>query len=1102
MKKQVALLLTAGILASSVVPASAAFKQGKVVSYFDSMLGYESASGDQTLPEGWEVLYNAGHTDEIARAKKVDSEFITGSDATSNVIKLNGFSANFGAAMRYTFDEVIKTGKVHAGFDMKVTGASQEVRFGGHYVQSGNYNPDDSLGMNYNSDGTPKSYWDEKNTYLNIKGDSEGTKAYTCKPANSDTKEDTGVTVTPDVWYRYDLYLDTQAKTYDIYIDGVLINSYTLDRYLLKSFWFQCDTGTAYVDNVCFEHYQTGDFDTMQAVIDYDSDGVALSGGIVNVSFSEKLSDEIEVSDAHFIVKNAEGEEQYVIDYVVPTDNGGAEIGLSDIAAGTYTIEVSDELKGAISGTSASNVMKFSTVTEDSTITGAAYYMNEDFEQYAGGFPTGWGKGDNFGFKYNYTTGDIGNYKMTAGEGRNGGKALQFDVASQERTIEYKFPNTIYDGKFTIEFDLYHDPSARWALGLLTPSEYREDLVESADSTKSGFDSLADRRNNSLILAQFEATDGEYKILSTNTGYSNWIGPAFEGVTVPGGAWTHIKAVIDGDGNKYTVTATDELGVEKTATVTGITRIAKRTLYNTTTQKTEDIFGIAGLRLLASKNTDGIVKFDNLKVYGNADKAYNLYEDFNTMVKHNDHATDGAGDTIMNSITSSGISGRWDYFNVDEYGSQGKALKVHTAGNQTRMIVKWLSIPVKAGRSFKVEFDIKNDASYSNNGYKGGAWELALGNWDAVKNSAYDGMNRIMSRPLVADGVAPKLTASGLNDTGVEEKMNTEIEFTDGAWNRIELFVDNAANKMIVTKKNPSTDEVLGSYEVTSLPWLRSTDISYIGFRAPWECGPSFSLDNLKVYETDTPEAVSVTSVKAVGYDGTNPDIAGTMSEASSAIEINLSHPIANVNAVSLVYPAIGTGTQGRTISCTKTLSNGGRTINVSFTEKPRLNEDIAIEIVQNAVFAKSYLTNFGTYNKVFKLIESTDGGLVVTDFRVYMYEEERVDGNGHVYPAAWVPYFGDAFTDLTANDRIRLQVKGYNTGAEQKLFLSGNDYITDAQGVKELADTTAKVLTIPSGTFEETLDIPNAVEATSFKGLLWQYPGMAPIDKALEYNR
>ncbi len=1104
MKKQIALLLSAGILASSVLPASAAFSQGKVVSYFDSALGYQSTAEDSNLPSGWEMLYDAGHKDEVYRAKKVDSEFWEGSGTEkSNVIKLNGSSNNFGAAMRYTFDEVIKTGKVHAGFDMKVTGSNSRVRFGGHYVQSGNYNPDDYLGTN----GT--GYWIEKNTYLMV--ENEGLN--TMKPANSDTVESLNTSITEDVWYRYDLYIDTEARTYDIYLDGLKINSYDLDRYLLKSFWFQCDTGDAYIDNVCFEHYQTGEFDTMKAAVDYAPEGVAAPEGYVYVSFSEKLSDSIEPTSDHFTIKDSNGDiVENAVDQVLISDNGVVELTVIDIAPGTYTIEISDELKGAISGTAVSNTVSFTTVSEDAAITGAAYYLNEDFESYAGGFPTGWGKGDNLGFKYNYTTGDITSYKMTAGEGKNGGKALQFDSASTERKIEYKFPNTIYDGKFTIEFDMYHDAQARWALGLLSPAEYREDLIPSADSTATGYDALGTRRSESLIMSQFEATDGNYEKICTGTIYTAWYNNVFSGVTAPGGVWTHIKLVVDADGNKYTVTATDAQGTEKTATVTGVTRLGRRTLYNTTTQKEENIYGIAGLRLLASSNTKdgtplGIVKFDNLKVYGNADKAYNLYEDYNSLVRH---SRVQSTDTLMynNEIAGTNFNA-YDYLDVTDRGMGDKALKFQNRGNQNRLLYTWLTTPVKAGNSYTVEFDIKNEASWTDQGntesgatYKGGAWELVLGNWDEVKDGQYFyDLNRVMGRGLINIGSTPKLSMKNADNVSVD----TGITYTDGAWQRIQVDIQHnpsGAPKMTVTLKDPATNEVIGTpYTEYTLVGLQNKDITYIGFRTPWNCGASFFVDNLKVYEA-APEAVQVTSVKAIGYDGTTPDITNTMSEASSSIEINLSHPIANANAISLVYPAIGTGSTGRTIDCTKTLSNGGRTVNVTFNTKPRLGEDIAIEIKQDAVFANSYITNFTTYNKVFRLTEAIGGGITVTDFRVYMYEPARTDGNGHVYPEAWVPYFGGAFTDLQEGDRIKLQVKGYNTGAEQKLFMSGNDYTTDAQGVKELTASTAEVLTIPSGTFTESFELPNNTDANSFKGLLWQYPGMNPMNKALEYDR
>ncbi|MDD6735852.1 MAG: hypothetical protein PUE13_06065, partial [Clostridiales bacterium] len=79
---------------------------------------------------------------------------------------------------------------------------------------------------------------------------------------------------------------------------------------------------------------------------------------------------------------------------------------------------------------------------------------------------------------------------------------------------------------------------------------------------------------------------------------------------------------------------------------------------------------------------------------------------------------------------------------------------------------------------------------------------------------------------------------------------------------------------------------------------------------------------------------------------------------------------------------------------------------------------------------------------------------------------------------------------------------KGYNTDADAKIFLSGNDYKVNADGVAQLLDGNITTRTIGRGIFEQELDnLPLDSETEIFKGMLWTYPGMLPLERALEYS-
>ena len=268
MKKLVSLLVAAGMLAAPAANVMGAeFVQKDLFSSFDSMLDYTSTSADSNLPNGWTTLRSNPGRGE-SRAALVDNEVI----GTTNTLKLTGTGTDAGAAMRFPFSEVVKKGKIHVGFDMKADG---KIRLGGHYVRGGNYNPEDYV-------GEEGAGWYVNNTYFVYDSGALNTYQPTELPENANIKSVAAVSAA--AWHRYDVYIDVDTHKYSIFVDGDEKGNYELAMYELKSFWIQCDTGTAYIDNLYMNHYQTGSaFDGMKATCD------TVQNGVVNVTFSEPV---------------------------------------------------------------------------------------------------------------------------------------------------------------------------------------------------------------------------------------------------------------------------------------------------------------------------------------------------------------------------------------------------------------------------------------------------------------------------------------------------------------------------------------------------------------------------------------------------------------------------------------------------------------------------------------------------------------------------------------------------------------------------------------------------------------------------------------------
>lgn len=1062
MKKLVSLLVAAGMLAAPAANVMGAeFVQKDLFSSFDSMLDYTSTSADSNLPNGWTTLRSNPGRGE-SRAELVDNEVI----GTTNTLKLTGTGTDAGAAMRFPFSEVVKKGKIHVGFDMKADG---KIRLGGHYVKDGNYNPEDYVGEEGKG-------WYVNNTYFVYKYD-DVNKNYVLVTYNPTHEPDIGTPLTITAikqveWHRYDVYIDVDAQKYSIFVDGDEKGKYDLEKYELKSFWIQCDTGTAYIDNLYMNHYQTDSaFDGMKAACD------TVQNGVVNVTFSEPVEVEAVFANDFSAVNTATKQSYEPTDAELATDNPGYNLTFGDLPTGEYEITVSSAYKGGISKTAAENRAKF-TVKSDLE-NEPHYFMNQTFDEYTGGMPIGWHVNNAY-YDYGYST-DVNKLYKSADHGD--GKALNISSLDSENTIEYKFPTTIYDGKFTIEFDVYRGTGEKWGIGLLTPAEYTNELVDSKgdhttewwasdEGIKARRDQLDSRRNNTILFATWNSNN--LKSLCYQKGLDTWYNDEFSNISIPESAWTHVKAVIDADACEYRVSV--DGGAEQTAT--DVTRLRRRQLYNVVTDKTENVMGIAGLRLHASKGSNK-VQFDNIKVYSGGNSAYNLYEDFNTLVRPA---------TPYNRNMSN-----WQYFIEGVTGKSGntgdKAMQINFPSGESHDLLCWqpLSVPVKAGKSFDVEFDIKNEAVSGNEKGTDGWWVLTLGG----ENETSHGANWVI-------GYRNNAFKAG---TGATNALNNEtnITFDSAKWNHVKLSVIAGANPQLkVTVTNER-----GTFEYTGAAdsKFNTKDTCILGIGNSWHCSSPITIDNLTVKEHNT-YAAEILSVKAVDFEGETADVSGTVSSNAKGLAIKMSRPLSNADAVKLYYADSGTNASSeRYTAYTKTLADNGSTVNIVFNELPQEGKAVVLGVAQNAEFVDSYLNNFTADQRTFTIVNE-QGRLVVDEFRAYTYVEGRTDIHGQKFEGAWVPYTGESFAGLTDLSKIKLVAKGYNTDADAKIFLSGNDYKVTADGATQMLDGNITTRMAGRGSFEQELDnLPLDAETETFKGMLWTYPGMIPLEKALEYR-
>ena len=459
--------MAVGMLVTALPSVSAAqyTAPDTVVDYFSTFHGYEQTGGsldagyfkDAKLPQGWS---EASWSPNKAWMISGYSDTETG----SNIIKTKDSN------IIYKLDEPVKSGKLHVSFDLKTESNAATVNIGG-YNTSVNDNPNDC----WSATGNFYTY-----SYF-LKTKVEDNKGYIYMPSaasNVNGALESSVKENDGKWHKYDVFINFDVTNDDnsygkmsVYQDGISLGEvpmtapYAKTENGLKSIFIQTGWGTndrGYFDNFYIHNIKSDDnFEAPRIALDYANSGVLSNGGAIDVVFSETVDAE-EFMPIQFDVKNvATGKKVDVVSVSSIPNTSGARITLPSLEAGEYEVSVKPQINGAISTKAVENTAKF-TVAGATIGDSTRYYINENFNTYKGGMPADFEK------LSTVTASDL-----TADAVESGNNALTLG-GSDDKALSYEFNNSIYSGKFTVEFDVKHS-GAGWTLGLMDKSDYFSD---------------------------------------------------------------------------------------------------------------------------------------------------------------------------------------------------------------------------------------------------------------------------------------------------------------------------------------------------------------------------------------------------------------------------------------------------------------------------------------------------------------------------------------------------------------------------------------------------------------------------------------------------
>ncbi|MDO5587212.1 MAG: hypothetical protein Q4G53_09020, partial [Clostridia bacterium] len=264
---------------------------------------------------------------------------------------------------------------------------------------------------------------------------------------------------------------DNSYGKMSVYQDGISLGEvpmtapYAKTENGLKSIFIQTGWGTndrGYFDNFYIHNTKSDDnFEAPRIALDYANSGVLSNDGAIDVVFSETVDAE-EFTKVQFDVKNvATGKNVDVVSVSNIPNTSGARIKLPSLETGEYEVSVKLLIKGAISEKAVENTAKF-TVAGATIGDSTRYYINENFNSYKGGMPADFKK-----------LGTVAASELTSDAVEAGNNALTLG-GTEDKALSYEFNNSIYSGKFTVEFDVKHS-GAGWTLGLMDKSDFFSD---------------------------------------------------------------------------------------------------------------------------------------------------------------------------------------------------------------------------------------------------------------------------------------------------------------------------------------------------------------------------------------------------------------------------------------------------------------------------------------------------------------------------------------------------------------------------------------------------------------------------------------------------
>ena len=632
-----AMLLMQAVIYAETNPSTYSVNQVSDVNYFETFADYSNTYGEisDCSPKGWFAPSSVGNT--------VDD------DTKSNVVKMGiGKVASWqsnasGAIMNYLFGKTVSDGKLHISYNFKNGNTNVLQFYLSPYVDGNDTNKTydafdprqadkEAAALFFRTD-SPWTVPDEAKdngkiiVYENSDMTYTADKTYAAEPYEYQAEYEN------NAWNKVDMIYDLDAKTYSVYNNGVCIGNNLefksngikgIRSTLQAGYYVNGDntvsinsdgayTGAAfgYFDNFYVHEYKDGE--TVTAKAEYDG------ADRINIAFSEY----VDASAGSITVKNVETN-TIVNTSIVSTAGGNVSLLLdSPLAPGIYEISCSG-IKGAVTG----GKIDESYIKISGPASSTRYlYLDEDFEDYiTGEIPMNWTMSQNLSDNTKEWLTDnsawYNGYATLAEQGVNtldNSNAFRFKGSKNEsvatRNLFHYFPsNNPLTGKFTVEFDVYHE-NGGWTLGYILSEDY--------DNVDQSY--LGDRLTYSLV-GQKRGTSGDMQYSTVTTQSDNFTG-TFEGVSVPPEKWSHIKLTVDTEAGSYTAKVNNGIAVTKTDGQYG--KFGK---------------GIMGIRL-GRLNTSaapytGNVAFDNVKIY--KDTACVLSEDFDGYPLYADGAAAGS----------------------------------------------------------------------------------------------------------------------------------------------------------------------------------------------------------------------------------------------------------------------------------------------------------------------------------------------------------------------------------------------------------------------------------------------------------------------------